>query len=507
VKRILLLGLLCLILTGPAAAFTDVSEGDWYGPAVLEMSDLFSGYPDGRFGPNDPISAAQFVSVAARCAQLSPVRGQTAHWASGQLQAALQAGWYDWDEIPPTGESFDRPISRQLAVKILMRALLPEVRGDYSRDSVKIRDFSQVDGRYYEGVLAACSAGIIRGDGAGNFNPRSGLTRAEACVLFRQALRLAGGQPEPPRDQPPAGPAVRGGVSDNGWLQVVGTQLCNEAGEPVVLRGMSTHGLQWYGGYAGRQAIQNTAEYGANLFRAAMYTGEGGYLTDPVGMEARLVEAVDSAIACDMYVIIDWHILSDGNPLDHLTEASAFFGRMAERYQNSPAVLYEICNEPNGAITWEGDVKPYARQLVEVIRARSPRGVILVGSPTWSQDIHLAARSPLEGDNLMYTLHFYAGTHGESLRQRIDGALASGLPVFVSEWGTSRADGGGGVFLAESAQWLDFLAQRGISWANWSLCDKGESSAALRPGVPPDRPWSQADLSESGQFVFSRFQN
>ena len=180
---------------------------------------------------------------------------------------------------------------------------------------------------------------------------------------------------------------------------------------------------------------------------------------------------------------------------------------MAERYQNSPAVLYEICNEPNGAITWEGDVKPYARQLVEVIRAQSPRGVILVGSPTWSQDIHLAARSPLAGDNLMYTLHFYAGTHGESLRQRIDGALASGLPVFVSEWGTSRADGGGGVFLAESAQWLDFLAQRGISWANWSLCDKGESSAALRPGVPPDRPWSQADLSESGQFVFSRFQN
>ena len=127
-KRILLLGLLCLILTGPAAAFTDVSEGDWYGPAVLEMSDLFSGYPDGRFGPNDPISAAQFVSVAARCAQLSPVRGQTGHWASGQLQAALQVGWYDWDEIPPTGESFDRPISRQLAVKILMRALLPEVR-------------------------------------------------------------------------------------------------------------------------------------------------------------------------------------------------------------------------------------------------------------------------------------------------------------------------------------------------------------------------------------------
>lgn len=504
-KRILLLGLLCLILTGPAAAFTDVSEGDWYGPAVLEMSDLFSGYPDGRFGPNDPISAAQFVSVAARCAQLSPVRGQTAHWASGQLQAALQAGWYDWDEIPPTGESFDRPISRQLAVKILMRALLPEVRGDYSRDSVKIRDFSQVDGRYYEGVLAACSAGIIRGDGAGNFNPRSGLTRAEACVLFRQALRLAGGQPEPPRDQPPAGPAVRGGVSDNGWLQVVGTQLCNEAGEPVVLRGMSTHGLQWYGGYAGRQAIQNTAEYGANLFRAAMYTGEGGYLSQPAQVKQQLIAAADAAIAQDMYVILDWHILSDGDPSAHTREAVAFFTELAQRYKDCPAVLYEICNEPNGGISWSGNVKPYAQQVVNAIRAQSPKGVILIGSPTWSQDIHQAAADPVVGENLMYTLHFYAGTHGQALRERIDAVRAQGLAVFVSEWGTSRADGNGGVFLNESAQWLDFLDQRGISWCNWSLCDKDETSAALRPGTSPNALWGQGDLTESGQFVFSRF--
>ena len=137
--------------------------------------------------------------------------------------------------------------------------------------------------------------------------------------------------------------------------------------------------------------------------------------------------------------------------------------------------------------------------------ANSPKAVILVGSPTWSQDIHLAAADPLEGENLMYTLHFYAGTHGAELRQRIDGAMAKGLPVFISEWGTSRADGSGGVFLEESRVWLDFLDQRGISWCNWSLCDKDETSAALRPGAPQDGPWGQDQLTESGQFVFSRF--
>ena len=131
--------------------------------------------------------------------------------------------------------------------------------------------------------------------------------------------------------------------------------------------------------------------------------------------------------------------------------------------------------------------------------------MILVGSPTWSQDIHLAAADPLEGENLMYTLHFYAGTHGEQLRQRVDGALAKGLPVFVSEWGVSRADGSGGVFLQESQVWLDFLEARGISWCNWSLCDKNETSAALRPGTLPEYPWGQEELTESGRFVFSWF--
>ena len=64
---------------------------------------------------------------------------------------------------------------------------------------------------------------------------------------------------------------------------------------------MSSHGLQWYSQFASPQAIQGTADWGANLFRAAMYTGEGGYLSRPEETQARLTEAVDSAIQQDMY--------------------------------------------------------------------------------------------------------------------------------------------------------------------------------------------------------------
>ena len=496
------------------AAFLDVAPGSWYEGAVTQLAraGALTGYPDGTFRPDQPISAAEFVAVTARLAGLSGVQSQADHWAAGYMQAALQAGWYDWDEIPPTGERFDLPISRQLAVKILMRALLPDARGDYVTESAKIRDFSTLDGRYYEAVLAAYASGVVHGDPSGAFWPLGSLSRAEACTLFQNAGAEPTNGPAPsssPTSSPSPAPSPvqtrQGGVSQHGWLQVVDTQLCNETGDPVALRGMSTHGLQWYGQFASSGAVSCLADCGANLFRVAMYTGESGYLSHPSSMEDKLIEAVDAAVANDLYVIIDWHILSDGDPMAHVEEAELFFSKMAQRYCDTPNVLYEICNEPNGNVSWSGSVKPYAKRVIDAIRTDSPKAVILVGSPTWSQDIHLAAADPLEGENLMYTLHFYAGTHGAQLRQRIDGVLDKGLPVFVSEWGTSRADGSGGVFIEESRVWLDFLDDRGISWCNWSLCDKNETSAALRPGTSPDGPWDPEALTESGRFVFSRF--
>ncbi len=512
VALVLSLALSCTVYASPAPqrVFTDVAPGSWYEAEVLEMArqGWLKGYADGSFKPNQTITAAEFATVTARCAGVSGTPTGS-HWASGYLQAGLDRGWYDWDELPPTGETFNQPICRQLAVKLLMRALLPDERGDYTTESQKMTDFDQLDGRYYEPVLAAYACGVVKGDNAGRFNPKKSLSRAEACMLIYRAQKRMEGQPgtPPPEETPAPGPVetIAGGVSENGWLQVKGTQLCNEKGQPIALHGMSSHGIQWFGSFAGEQAIQNTAGQGANLFRVAMYTGENGYLSQPEAIKKQALAAVDAAIRQDMYVIIDWHILSDGNPMDHLAEAQAFFQEIAGRYKDQPAVLYEICNEPNGGADWGRHIKPYAEAVVKTIREQSPKGVILIGSSTWSQDVHLAAADPVQGENLMYTLHFYAGTHGSWLRDRAEAAMKAGLPIFVSEWGTSAADGNGGVFLKESREWVDWMDQKGISWANWSLCDKSETSAALKPGTDPKAKWTEKDLSESGKFVFKQF--
>ncbi len=293
------------------------------------------------------------------------------------------------------------------------------------------------------------------------------------------------------------------GVKQNGWLRVKGTRLVNEKGKPVILRGMSSHGLQWFPQFTTKNAIGATAAYGANLFRIAMYTEEGGYLSQKEEILKRLYSAVDAAIARNMYVIIDWHILSDGNPLLHQSEARAFFKKVSARYKSSPNVLYEICNEPNGEGTWE-KIRPYAKSVIPVIRKNSPASVILVGTPTWSQDVDVAAQNPLPYRNLMYSCHFYAGTHGEWLRTRVKTALDQGLPIFVTEWGTSDASGSGGVFKKEAGKWIRFMNKHGLSWANWSYCNKDESSAALTGNANVENGVTRRELSESGRYVFSK---
>lgn len=295
-----------------------------------------------------------------------------------------------------------------------------------------------------------------------------------------------------------------GSVSANGQLKVVGTKLLNSLDEPIVLRGISTHGIAWFPEFATKSFMQTLkGEWGANVFRIAMYSCEGNdsYINNPKWNKAKVCDLIDAAIELDMYVIVDWHILADGNPQTYQKQAAEFFTYIASTYPDVPNILYEICNEPNGGSSWSGNIKPYANKIIPKIRKFSPDAVILVGTPTWSQDVDAAAADPLSFDNIMYSLHFYAGTHKESLRNKADIALEKGLALFVTEWGTTDASGNGAVDKTSADEWLTYLEKNQISWCNWSLCNKSESSALLLPSAPKDGSMPDSFLSESGKYV------
>ncbi|HEX7712624.1 MAG TPA: glycoside hydrolase family 5 protein [Bacillota bacterium] len=291
-------------------------------------------------------------------------------------------------------------------------------------------------------------------------------------------------------------------VRQHGQLQVVGSQLCDARGVPIQLKGVSSHGLQWFP--FSKNTLKNfISDWHISVVRAAMYTVEGGYIGNESQMKQRVKELVDQAIEDGIYVIIDWHILSDNDPNIHKTEAQSFFAEMARTYGNYPNVIYEICNEPN-QVTWNRAIKPYAEYVIPAIRAVDPDNIIIVGTDTWSQGVDAPADNPLNFKQIMYALHFYAGTHTKWLRDRADAALAKGIALFVTEWGTTQASGSGGVYRDEAQRWIDWMADQKISWCNWSVSNKSEDSAIFKPRVSLDGPWRDSDLTESGLWVKSK---
>lgn len=293
-------------------------------------------------------------------------------------------------------------------------------------------------------------------------------------------------------------------VQSYGALRVEGNQIVNQSGTAIQLRGMSLYwSLSTWGNSTKywNASVVNwlTDDWNANIIRAAMgVEPEGGYLSNAGEQKALVKTIVDAAIAKGIYVIIDWH---DHYAHQHEAQAIAFFEEMARTYGNQPNVIYEIYNEPKDDVTW-ATVKSYATRVIEKIRLIDPDNLILVGSPSWDQDVRNVANSPITGKtNIAYTLHFYAGTHTATLRNEGAYLLGKNLALFLSEWGTSNANGDGGPFTSESDTWLAWADSKKLSWCNWSVHDIPEKSAALNSGASGTGNWSESNLSTSGKYV------
>ena len=296
-------------------------------------------------------------------------------------------------------------------------------------------------------------------------------------------------------------------VKKNGRLSVKGTRLVNSQGKTVVLKGVSTHGINWFPQYVNKAAFKTLRDnWGVNCIRLAMYTEEyNGYCSG--GNQAELRKLINNGVKyateLGMYVIIDWHILSDGNPAKNKKQAMSFFKYMAKKYKNQNNIFYEICNEPNGGTSWN-TIKSYASSVIKTIRKYDKKNIILVGTPTWSQDVDVAADSLIKGySNIMYTFHFYAATHGDSYRQKVQAAIQKGLPVFVSEFGISESSGNGRIDKNEANKWMQFLKKNKISYVCWSLCNKNESCSLLKSSCSRTGNFKKSDLSQAGLWYKS----
>ena len=272
-----------------------------------------------------------------------------------------------------------------------------------------------------------------------------------------------------------------------------------------MLRGVSSNSLITAESFLNEPLFRELAQDdGVNLFRLAMYTygvGIVGYCTggDKDRHVQDIARGVELAEEEDMYALIDWHILSDGNPNAYLDEAKLFFAEMAETYCGCSNVLYEICNEPNG-VDWP-TVKAYAEEIIPVIRERDPDSVIIVGNPDWSKDLESVAADPLAFDNILYTLHFYSATHGQDLRDMTERLSQSGLPIFVSEFGVTASNGGFPRDLESADAWIALLEQENISYCMWAFSKAPEPCSAIRSSALKYSGFSAEDYTKTGLWL------
>lgn len=292
-----------------------------------------------------------------------------------------------------------------------------------------------------------------------------------------------------------------------GRLHVKGTKLVDKKGHEVQLRGVSTHGLSWYPQYVNDKCFAKLHDkWGANVVRLAMYTEEyNGYCSGDAKNRSDLKKLIKKGVRLakkhKMYVIVDWHILSDGNPNSHKKEAKAFFREMSREFKGYNNVIYEICNEPNNGTSWK-EIKSYAKSVISTIRKNDKKAVIVVGTPTWSQDVDQAAADPIKGDNIMYALHFYAATHKADLRNKMTAAINKGLPVFVTEYGICDASGNGAIDKKEADRWVQTMDEYGVSYIAWNLSNKQESSSIIKSSCSKVSGFKKSELSDEGKWLY-----
>jgi len=376
-------------------------------------------------------------------------------------------------------------------------------------------------------LLAACGGGggYVSGGGtpvgSGGVGPAAGgmamASGGTTCVA------PSGGTTGALGGEGGAAPEASTVVERNGHLHVEGTHLVNAAGEPIQLRGVSSMWLNWENdGYAlSLPALRFMRDsWGLQIFRAAMGVDVGddtGYAGAGKGaMVSQVNQIIENAAELGVYVIVDFH---SHHAEDFQTEAIEFFSDISARYGHLPNLILEPFNEPL-AVNWTSTLKPYHEAVVAAIRASDPDAipnVAILGTPNWDQDIDAVIGQRLADTNVMYTVHFYSCDHGSSFLNRAKTAVAAGIPVFVTEWGATKADGGlNGTPVCGTPQadaWLNWMAQEKVGWTAWKLDNCAyevqtngveDTSCLLKEHASVNGPWTDADLNGHAPYVISR---
>lgn len=249
-------------------------------------------------------------------------------------------------------------------------------------------------------------------------------------------------------------------AAEPGRLEVRGKDLLYD-GKPVRLRGVSVGDP--FRDRDGRPASDYTAiatDWKANVVRIGVHPHTWKH-EDRDKVLDRLAEDVDAALKAGLFVIINYMVIgwpdghyevpTWGGPKDFYDSdfklATSFWDAAAARWGKDGRVIFELWNEaiytredwrPEVGQKW-AKLKPYHASLLRTVRKHGDN-VVLVSSNHWSYMLTGVKNDLLEGKNVAYTWHIYAGQYKND-RKKWAAALddlQTVAPVVVAEWGFER---------------------------------------------------------------------
>lgn len=379
-------------------------------------------------------------------------------------------------------------------------------------------------------IMCVLSVGIIAGSVllsacSTNLGPETLPSTTPATEPVVETEPVIETEPEIPEHTEPYSQAVITGslVNNYGELSISGTDITNSEGIKVVLKGISSYGIQDCGDFFTPEVVKTLAEdWGCDVLRIAI-TGDqnsDGYVKEPEKYFDTVCKICDMCVAQGIYVIVDWNILYSEEYDENQELAVDFFSRLSVIYSDSYNIIYEINNDPvkpdeelESGEEWDEYIKPFAVSVIDAIRANDPNNIIIVGTPKKSLDVNAATESPLEYSNIAYGCRFFSGPHTDEQRDKISEALEDEVCVFVTQWGLTNEYGVGGIHMTESLKWVDFLDKNQISWCNYAI---GSTSSDDTNALDLDNDrytdeqknsghWPVGLISESGSFVREQF--
>ena len=295
-------------------------------------------------------------------------------------------------------------------------------------------------------------------------------------------------------------------------MKLVGNQLSSESGQPVQLKGWSSFSTHYneIEGCLNENQFTQMKIWGANIVRLSMYLDLfGGYLLNPDEETSKMKNYIDWTANVGIYCLVDWHIFEtpdyqSGDPMTYLEDAKTFFGEISSYVKSKgyKHVIYEICNEPDQK-PWP-NIKNYANALLPTIAENDPNAVVIVGTPSWDQQILApvtqgkVTHSTLQ---IMYAFHYDACSH-EGLLGNFRSATAS-IPVFVSEWSGVTYSGEGELCQNASDKLLAYCDKNNdgkqlVSWCFWNWGAKYEGSSTFNGSC------SSNNLTTIGNYIIER---